>query len=57
MVSQVGEPYHVLVLMGTANDPVLLGPDSVGQFMPSAVKTIQRKRASVNSGEAGQSVS
>ena len=41
----------------SANDPVLLGPDSVGQFMPSAVKTIQRKRASVNSGEAGQSVS
>ena len=39
------------------NDPVLLGPDSVGQFMPTAVKTIQRKRASVNSGEAGQSVS
>jgi len=36
---------------------VLLGPDSVGQFMPTAVKTIQRKRASVNSGEAGQSVS
>ncbi|CAD6585720.1 MAG: hypothetical protein TREMPRED_004223 [Tremellales sp. Tagirdzhanova-0007] len=40
-----------------ANDAVLLGPDSVGQFMPTAVKTIQRKRASVNSGEAGQSVS
>lgn len=44
----------VLIL---ANDPVLLGPDSVGQFMPTAVKTIQRKRASVNSAEAGQSVS
>lgn len=40
-----------------ANDAVLLGPDSVGQFMPTAVKTIQRKRAPVNSAEAGQSVS
>ncbi|KAK4687741.1 hypothetical protein P7C73_g2373, partial [Tremellales sp. Uapishka_1] len=40
-----------------ANDAVLLGPDSVGQFLPTAVKTIQRKRASVASGEAGQSVS
>lgn len=40
-----------------ANDQVLLGPDSVGQFIPTAVKTIQRKRASVTSGEAGQSVS
>ncbi|TYJ58083.1 hypothetical protein B9479_001179 [Cryptococcus floricola] len=40
-----------------ANDQVLLGPDSVGQFLPTAVKTIQRKRASVASGEAGQSVS
>jgi len=44
-------------VLGSANDAVLLGPDSVGQFMPTAVKTIQRKRASVNSGEAGQSVS
>jgi GTPase len=41
----------------SANDVVLLGPDSVGQFMPTAVKTIQRKRAPVNSAEAGQSVS
>jgi GTPase len=29
----------------------------VGQFIPTAVKTIQRKRAAVNSAEAGQSVS
>ncbi|KAL7420605.1 hypothetical protein Q5752_004556 [Cryptotrichosporon argae] len=40
-----------------ANDAVLLGPDSVGQFMPTAIKTIQRKRAPVESAEAGQSVS
>jgi GTPase len=44
-------------MLTSANDAVLLGPDSVGQFMPTAVKTIQRKRASVMSGEAGQSVS
>jgi hypothetical protein len=29
----------------------------VGQFIPSAIKTIQRKRAPVMSAEAGQSVS
>ncbi|WWD16160.1 hypothetical protein CI109_100585 [Kwoniella shandongensis] len=55
----VGTVVSGVITAGTihANDPVLLGPDSVGQFMPTAVKTIQRKRASVNSGEAGQSVS
>lgn len=40
-----------------ANDNVLLGPDSVGQFIATAIKTIQRKRASIESAEAGQSVS
>ncbi|OCF55928.1 GTP-binding protein 1 [Kwoniella mangroviensis CBS 10435] len=55
----VGTVVSGVITSGTvhANDAVLLGPDSVGQFMPTAVKTIQRKRASVNSGEAGQSVS
>ncbi|ORX33797.1 P-loop containing nucleoside triphosphate hydrolase protein [Kockovaella imperatae] len=55
----VGTVVSGVITSGTvqANDPVLLGPDSVGQFMPTAVKTIQRKRASVNSAEAGQSVS
>ncbi|WVQ69794.1 uncharacterized protein L199_008014 [Kwoniella botswanensis] len=55
----VGTVMSGVITSGTvhANDAVLLGPDSVGQFMPTAVKTIQRKRASVNSGEAGQSVS
>ncbi|CED85473.1 GTP-binding protein GP-1 [Phaffia rhodozyma] len=38
-------------------DTVLLGPDSVGQYVTTAVKSIQRKRASVESAEAGQSVS
>ncbi|KAL0254160.1 hypothetical protein I308_101540 [Cryptococcus tetragattii IND107] len=55
----VGTVVSGVITSGTihANDPVLLGPDSVGQFIPTAVKTIQRKRASVTSGEAGQSVS
>ncbi|GMK55122.1 hypothetical protein CspeluHIS016_0201780 [Cutaneotrichosporon spelunceum] len=39
-----------------ANDAVLLGPDSLGHFIPTAVKTIERKRARVDSAEAGQSV-
>ncbi|BEI81671.1 hypothetical protein CcaverHIS002_0208310 [Cutaneotrichosporon cavernicola] len=39
-----------------ANDAVLLGPDSLGHFIPTTVKTIERKRARVDSAEAGQSV-
>jgi GTPase len=39
-----------------ANDQVLLGPDSLGHFIPTTVKTIERKRARVDSAEAGQSV-
>lgn len=38
------------------NDQVLLGPDSLGHFIPTVVKTIERKRARVESAEAGQSV-
>lgn len=38
------------------NDPVLLGPDSLGHFLPTTVKTIERKRAKVDLAEAGQSV-
>lgn len=38
------------------NDQVLLGPDSLGHFIPTVVKTIERKRARVDSAEAGQSV-
>lgn len=38
------------------NDQVLLGPDSLGHFIPTTVKTIERKRARVDSAEAGQSV-
>lgn len=38
-------------------DTVLLGPDSLGAFTPTAIKSIQRKRVNVQSAEAGQSVS
>ena len=40
-----------------AGDTLLLGPDSLGQFVPSAVRAIQRKRVPVESASAGQSVS
>lgn len=40
-----------------AGDNVLLGPDSVGQFIPTTIKSIQRKRVDVDTAEAGQSVS
>jgi GTPase len=41
----------------TAGDPVMIGPDSVGGWINTAVKSIHRKRAPVPSAEAGQSVS
>ncbi|KAF7792398.1 hypothetical protein EIP86_003435 [Pleurotus ostreatoroseus] len=40
-----------------AGDAILFGPDSNGKFESTAIKTIQRKRASVSSAEAGQCVS
>ncbi|KZT43641.1 P-loop containing nucleoside triphosphate hydrolase protein [Sistotremastrum suecicum HHB10207 ss-3] len=40
-----------------AGDPVLLGPDTIGGWTSTVVKSIQRKRAPVNSAEAGQCVS
>lgn len=40
-----------------AGDAILFGPDSNGKFESTIVKTIQRKRAPVNSAEAGQCVS
>ncbi|THH31777.1 hypothetical protein EUX98_g2383 [Antrodiella citrinella] len=40
-----------------AGDSILIGPDSNGNFTPTSIKTIQRKRASVNSAQAGQCVS
>ncbi|KAF8577306.1 P-loop containing nucleoside triphosphate hydrolase protein [Ramaria rubella] len=57
-------PYVGTVVNGILNagrvkvgDSVLIGPDSNGNFMSSAIKSIQRKRAPVNSAEAGQCVS
>jgi GTPase len=38
-------------------DSVLLGPDSIGQFIPTSIKSIQKKRVDVETAEAGQSVS
>ncbi|KAF4991063.1 hypothetical protein FGRMN_8088 [Fusarium graminum] len=38
-------------------DNVLIGPDSLGQFMPTAVKSIERKRIRVPAASAGQSAS
>lgn len=41
----------------SVGDTVLLGPDSLGAFVPTAIKSIQRKRVNVHHAEAGQSVS
>lgn len=38
-------------------DNLLIGPDSLGQFIPTSVRSIQRKRVNVDSAIAGQSVS
>ena len=40
-----------------AGDPVLIGPDSVGQFTPTSIRTIERKRIQVSVCQAGQSAS
>jgi GTPase len=56
-------PYAGTVVSGILNsgsvkvgDQVLLGPDSNGQYLPTVIKSMQRKRANVASAEAGQSV-
>ncbi|EGX89745.1 GTP-binding protein 1 [Cordyceps militaris CM01] len=38
-------------------DTVVIGPDSLGQFMPTAIRSIERKRLRVPAASAGQSVS
>jgi len=57
-------PYVGVVVNGIINagaihagDAVLLGPDGNGQWLASSVKSIQRKRANVESADAGQTVS
>ncbi|WFD29159.1 hypothetical protein MSPP1_000164 [Malassezia sp. CBS 17886] len=41
----------------STGDALLLGPDGLGQFHPTAVRSIQRKRMNVESASAGQSIS
>ncbi|KAH8924834.1 P-loop containing nucleoside triphosphate hydrolase protein [Atractiella rhizophila] len=55
----VGTVVSGVILSGrvSVGDTVLLGPDSLGSFMTSSVKSIQRKRVNVEHAEAGQSVS
>ncbi|KAJ7346627.1 GTP-binding protein 1 [Mycena albidolilacea] len=57
-------PYVGTVINGIINngsiktgDAVLLGPDSNGNYQPTVVKSMQRKRANIASAEAGQCVS
>ncbi|KAJ3937487.1 MAG: GTP-binding protein 1 [Lentinula lateritia] len=57
-------PYVGTVVNGIVNggiiktgDPVMLGPDSNGNFQSTVVKSMQRKRAPVTTAEAGQCVS
>ena len=40
-----------------AGDTLLLGPDSNGNFIPTVIKSIQRKRVNVPIAHAGQSAS
>ncbi|EEP80147.1 conserved hypothetical protein [Uncinocarpus reesii 1704] len=40
-----------------AGDNVLIGPDSLGQFRPTVIKSIERKRLPVHACSAGQSAS
>ncbi|KAL7411999.1 P-loop containing nucleoside triphosphate hydrolase protein [Mrakia frigida] len=55
----VGTVVNGVLNSGTVKtgDVVMLGPDSLGHFVSTSVKSIQRKRAPVSSAEAGQSVS
>jgi len=57
-------PYVGTVVNGIMNagsvktgDAVLLGPDSNGNYIPTVIKSMQRKRANVTTAEAGQCVS
>ncbi|KAF9060643.1 GTP-binding protein 1 [Rhodocollybia butyracea] len=57
-------PYVGTVVNGIVNggsiktgDAVMLGPDSNGNFQSTSIKSMQRKRATVTSAEAGQCVS
>ena len=48
-----------MILSGVVRvgDNLIIGPDSLGQFTPTSVRSIQRKRVNVDSAVAGQSAS
>ncbi|KAG6900751.1 hypothetical protein C0993_002175 [Termitomyces sp. T159_Od127] len=57
-------PYVGTVVNGILNsgraktgDAVLIGPDSNGNYIPTIIRSMQRKRATVTAAEAGQCVS
>jgi GTPase len=58
-VPYVGTVVNGLVNGGSvkAGEPVLLGPDSNGHYQSTVIKSMQRKRATVTTAEAGQCVS
>uniref|UniRef100_A0A1I7XG25 Tr-type G domain-containing protein n=1 Tax=Heterorhabditis bacteriophora TaxID=37862 RepID=A0A1I7XG25_HETBA len=58
-VEGVGTVVSGTVLAGTikVNDTLLLGPNSVGEFVPLPVKSIHRKRMPVSSVRCGQTAS
>ncbi|KAK6015587.1 elongation factor Tu GTP binding domain protein [Ostertagia ostertagi] len=58
-VEGVGTVVSGTVLAGTikVNDTLLLGPNSVGEFIPLPVKSIHRKRMPVSSVRCGQTAS
>lgn len=58
-VPYAGTVVSGVILSGqvSVGDNVLLGPDSLGAFAATQVKSIQRKRVGVQHAEAGQSVS
>ncbi|CAE6406375.1 unnamed protein product [Rhizoctonia solani] len=58
-VPYVGVVVNGIINAGAINtgDAVLLGPDGNGQWIASSIKSIQRKRANVESADAGQTVS
>ncbi|KAI0319165.1 P-loop containing nucleoside triphosphate hydrolase protein [Amylostereum chailletii] len=57
-VPYVGTVVNGILNSGTVKtgDSILFGPDANGQYMPTVVKSMQRKRADVVSAEAGQTV-
>ncbi|KAI0049854.1 P-loop containing nucleoside triphosphate hydrolase protein [Auriscalpium vulgare] len=57
-VPYVGTVVNGILNSGTikTGDAILVGPDEHGQYLPTSVKSMQRKRADVTTAEAGQTV-